>query len=291
MSCVTAGLNGSPESVAAAEWAAREALLRAVPLRLVHADEWPAWATIPAASAQVRDGWAHGLLAEVAAELQQEHPALEISTRLLWGPPATALSIEAADADLLVLGSRGLSGVKGFLIGSVGMATITSTEQPVVLVRAPKQPGEQPPSAPPKPSRDVVVGVDIQHPCDALLAFAFDEAARRDRPLRAVYGWSLPPLARSAPALEEAEREMAPDIARRLSEVLLPWRRRFPSVDVEERSPIGGPAPQLLHAAADAELVVIGRRVRRSPLGTHIGSVAHAVLHHCPAPVAVIAHG
>ncbi|UQA97049.1 universal stress protein [Streptomyces halobius] len=202
MSCVIAGLDGSPESTAAAGWAAREALLREVPLRLVHADEWPAWAFVPAATPHVRDDRALGLLAKIAAELRREHPSLEISTRRLWGPPAAALSVEAADADLLVLGSRGLSGIMGFLLGSVGMATITATERPVVLVRMPKQPGEHTAAAaPPAPSRDVVVGVDIHHPCDALLAFAFDEAARRDCALRAVYGWSLPPVARTAPAL------------------------------------------------------------------------------------------
>ncbi|MFB0627282.1 universal stress protein [Streptomyces sp. AB3(2024)] len=48
--------------------------------------------------------------------------------------------------------------------------------------------------------------------------------------------------------------------------------------------------PRLVQAAARADLVVVGRHLRRSPLGVHLGSVAHAVLHHSAAPVAVIAH-
>ncbi|WP_179202557.1 universal stress protein, partial [Streptomyces caniscabiei] len=44
-------------------------------------------------------------------------------------------------------------------------------------------------------------------------------------------------------------------------------------------------------ASRDACLVVVGRHVRRSPLGAHIGPVAHAVLHHAGVPVAVVPHG
>lgn len=143
---VTVGLDGSLQSDAAAEWAAREAVLREVPLRLVHADEWPVWTADPEAEAGVqRPGvqrlWADKLLAEAAERLRQRHPSLEISTRRLSGRPSTALATEAADADLLVLGSRGLSCVMGFVLGSVGMETITAAEGPVVFVRAPAFPG------------------------------------------------------------------------------------------------------------------------------------------------------
>lgn len=68
---VTVGLDGSPESSAAAEWAAREALLRGVPLRLVHADEWPVSATIPVTGPDVKRRWADELLTAAAEELQQ----------------------------------------------------------------------------------------------------------------------------------------------------------------------------------------------------------------------------
>ncbi|MFP1625554.1 universal stress protein [Streptomyces sp. 5K101] len=287
---VTVGLDGSLESSAAARWAAREALLREVPLCLVYADEWPVSAAMPVDRPGAQREWADELLDAAAGELRQSYPSLEVSTRRLSGRPAAALSIEAAEADLLALGSRGPSGVTGFLLGSVGMATICATERPVVLVRVPGNPGgpAEPPPGP--PSGDVVVGVDIHHSCGSLLDFAFDEAALRGGRLRAVYGWSLPPFARDASALARAEREMSPNVARRLTAVLAPWRERYPSVEVEERAPIGGPSQQLVHAAAGAELVAVGRRIRRSPLGAHIGSVAHAAIHHCAAPVAVVAH-
>ncbi|MCX4510666.1 universal stress protein [Streptomyces sp. NBC_01619] len=291
---VTVGLDGSLQSDAAAEWAAREAVLREVPLRLVHADEWPVWTADPEAEAGVqRPGvqrlWADKLLAEAAERLRQRHPSLEISTRRLSGRPSTALATEAADADLLVLGSRGLSCVMGFVLGSVGMETITAAEGPVVLVRAPAFPGADQ-DTPAGSSRDVVVGVDIHQPCDPLLGFAFDEAARRGGRLRALHGWSLPPVVHDALALEAAERDMAPDIARSLGDTLAPWQRKYPSVAVVELTPVGAPSQLLAQSAADADLVVVGRRSRRSRLGAHIGPVTHAVIHHCAAPVAIVAH-
>lgn len=51
------------------------------------------------------------------------------------------------------------------------------------------------------------------------------------------------------------------------------------------------PANHLVDASRKASLVVVGRKIRRSPIGAHIGPVTHAVLHHSTAPVAVVAHG
>ncbi|AVZ77824.1 universal stress protein [Streptomyces lunaelactis] len=290
---MTVGLDGSPESLAAAAWAAREALLREVPLHLVHAEEWPTTAAVPMAGPEVQQRWADKVLADAADELRERHPGLEMTTRRLSGRPAAALPIEAADAEMLVLGSRGLGSIMGFLIGSVGMATVSATEQPVVLVRAPKHQGkeprtgsgdaEQPDTA--SAYRDVVVGLDISQSCDKLLAFAFDEAARRGCTLRAVHGWTLPLVYSYAPMLEVGRQ-----VEQALSDMLLPWRQKFPSVQVVERALIGSPAQQLVYSAADADLVVVGRRLRRAPLGAHIGPVAHAVMHHSAAPVAVVPH-
>jgi nucleotide-binding universal stress UspA family protein len=59
---------------------------------------------------------------------------------------------------------------------------------------------------------------------------------------------------------------------------------------VTEHAVIGQAARHLIEAASDASLVVVGRRARRLSIGTHIGPVTHAVLHHSPAPVAVVPH-
>ncbi|NXY95464.1 universal stress protein [Streptomyces sp. BR123] len=290
---VTVGVDGSPEAVAAAGWAAREAVLRGVDLRIVYADQWPGPVAVQSGSPEARRRWAEELLAEAAGAVRREHPSLQLETRHRSGQPAEVLADEAAGAGLLVLGSRGLGGVRGFLLGSVGMATISVTERPVVLVRAPggSAAADGAAAAPAGPMRGVVVGVDLDRFSPPLLDFAFQEAVLRGDRVLVLYGWSIRPVVRDASALVAAEREMGPDIARRLTEALGPWRREFPSVEIVERSPIGGPARLLLHAADNANLVVVGRRTRQGSLGAHIGSLTHAVIHHCPVPVAVIAHG
>ncbi|MFE0450223.1 universal stress protein [Streptomyces sp. NPDC058914] len=284
---VTVGVDGSPESIAAAEWAAQESLLRHLPLRIVHAEVWPGTEPVLGIDPDTQRRWAEELLAETAEAVVRKQPSLQVETRHLSGRPAAVLAREAAESSLLVLGSRGLSGVMGFLLGSVGMATISATKAPVVLVRDPGRATVPNHAAPASASRDVLVGVDINQLFAPLLDFGFQEAARRGDRVLALHGWSIPPVVRDASALVAAEREMGPDAASRLAEALKPWRQRFPSVEVVERSLIGGPAQLLLHAAADADLVVVGRRLHR---GSLIGPVAHAVIHHCAAPVAVIAH-
>ncbi|SDM02741.1 universal stress protein [Streptomyces wuyuanensis] len=292
---VTVGVDGFPESRAAADWAAREALLRESPLRVVHADEWPRIPAMPPVDREEHQRAADTVLEEASGELRRRYPELAVSARRVTGRAAAVLAVEAADSQMLVLGSRGRGAVEGFLVGSVGTATVGLTDTPVVLVRPP---GASPPEAPPTRApgdavvgRDVVVGVDIHENADAVLAFAFDEAARRGCGVRAVHGWSLPFAFSYAPRLDPGVRqEVADGIAAALGERLRPWRGLYPSVKAEERVPVGAPAEQVLYEAADAELVVVGRRIRRAPVGGHLGHVAHAVLHHATAPVAVIAH-
>lgn len=62
------------------------------------------------------------------------------------------------------------------------------------------------------------------------------------------------------------------------------------AAETAPESVIGRPAQHLMEAASDCSLVVIGRRTRHAELGMHIGPVAHAVIHHCDGPIAVIPH-
>ena len=74
-----------------------------------------------------------------------------------------------------------------------------------------------------------------------------------------------------------------------LAEALLPWRERFPEVPVTQHIEMGS-AGQVLLSSSRAQLLVVGRRADRSAVGVRIGSVAHAVMHHAPCPVAVVPH-
>ncbi|MEW2399452.1 universal stress protein [Streptomyces sp. NPDC046862] len=311
---VVAGLDGSPESRAAAEWAAREAKLRGLPLKLVTVREpvpepmaqaallgagtQQHWSERSETGVPPAEGWG-SVPRETAEGLRLRHPGVDVTVEQTNGRPSEVLArvAEDADAELLVLGSRGLSGIGGFLVGSVGQMVVAHAETPVVLVRAGEQAADEHamdpagiPSAAP-PYRPVVLGLDTGHPHDAVMEFAFDAAARRSTALRVVHGWSLPPyFAYGMPVDLELNAELRRQDAAALAEVLRPWRQKFPSVEVVEEPRPGSPANHLVDASREASLLVVGRRIRRSPLGAHIGPVTHAVLHHATAPVAVVPH-
>lgn len=296
---VVAGLDGSPESRAAAEWAAREAKLLGLPLKIVHVWE-PVpdpLAQAPLLGAETHQHWSERIPREAAEGLRLRHPGVEVTTEKVHGSPADALTKAAEDAELLVLGSRGMSGIAGFMVGSVGLAVVARTARPVVLVRAGEQAADEHEADPAgipsaaTPYRPVLLGLDTAHPDDKVIEFAFEAAARRGTALRVLHGWNLPPYYVYGLAADlQLHDEIVGQQAAALAEVMRPWRPKYPEIEVTAESPSGSPGVRLVDSAREASLVVIGRRVRRSPLGAHIGPVAHAVLHHSTAPVAVVAH-
>ncbi|MDV9172381.1 universal stress protein [Streptomyces sp. W16] len=290
---VVAGLDGSPESRAAAEWAAREAELRGLPLKIVHVWE-PVpdpLAQAPLLGAETQQHWSERIPREAGEGLR--HPGVDVTVQQVTGTPSDTLVDAAKDAELLVLGSRGLSGVGGFLVGSVGLSVVARSERPVVLVRADEQAADEDETSPaPATSyRPVVLGIDAGAPADAVIEFAFAEAARRGTALRVVYGWNLPPYYAYGLALDAGlDEELSREETDSLTEALRPWRQKHPETEVVLEPRVGSAADHLVDASREASLVVIGRRIRRSALGAHIGPVAHGVLHHSTAPVAVVAH-
>ncbi|QFQ95802.1 universal stress protein [Streptomyces phaeolivaceus] len=324
---VTVGIDGSRESLAAAEWAAREARLRALPLRLVNVWEPvpepmgrepvlgpgtgpPTVVEIP--DAVGRSAWGDTgvgkVLRDAADGIRLRHSGVDVRVEQLTGRASEELVGVAHGGELLVLGSRGLSGLAGFLLGSVGMHVVAHTERPVVLVRAGEQaadehiPGPAGDEHAPGPAGDpgvggpfrpVVLGLDTVQPDHTLIRFAFEAAVARTASLRILHDWRPPPHSglRERPGLEaDLDADVGQVEAGTLREVLVPWRREFPGVEVVEESRRGKAAEHLLEASGDASLLVVGRRIRHSPVGAHIGPVVHAVLHHAGVPVAVVAH-
>ncbi|AUY53192.1 universal stress protein [Streptomyces sp. CB01881] len=284
---VLVGVDGSSESTAAAHWAAEEAVRRGAPLRLVHA--WP-WLTDGRSAFVEEDSppaVARRMLADTAAAVRDRHPGLSVNTDVVLDAAVDGLVSAAGNAGLLVLGSRGLGGFAELLVGSVSMATAARSAAPVVLVRPVR---ERPEAAPGEPG-EVLVGIDTQDPDDSVLAFAFREAGLRGARLRAVHGWDLPPAFATVGFIpSQADLgEIEALEAKGLALALAGWRERHPETEVVEEVRLGA-ARALVEASATADLVVVGRRRRPHDLGPRLGRVAHAVIHHAYAPVAVVPH-
>ncbi|GAB2922508.1 universal stress protein [Streptomyces heilongjiangensis] len=297
---VIAGVDGSTESLAAAHWAAREALRRGTQLRLVHAWEWHPRppASVPLGTGQ--RAWAEQTLEEAARSVRAAHPGLGIEGRLVREAPVAALLDATDEAELLVLGSRGLSGLAGFVVGSVSQRVVARSTRPMVLVRSgegaagehlPAPDGVSPDEVPELPYRDVVLALDVSHPCDELIEFAFAAARLRGTGLRVIHAYRVP----TAYAVDDT-RDPVPETAllaergRAVVAALRPWSAKFPEVAVAETVVQGRAAGALVDASSDASLVVVGRRIRDARLGSHTGPVTHAALHHVRCPVAVVPH-
>ncbi|SEG80504.1 Nucleotide-binding universal stress protein, UspA family [Actinacidiphila yanglinensis] len=286
---VAVGVDGSPASLAAADWAAREAVRRQAPLRLVNAAAPPPGLT----STDPRrppddDAWSPHALAE---DLRRAHPGARIDVDQVVGQPLPVLFAAADEAELLVLGSRGAGAAAGFLLGSVPLTVVGQAPVPVVLVRAGGPAGAGAPSGS-GAGTEVVLGLDLDRPSDSVVGFAFDAAARRLATLRVVHGWNAPLPYGLGPASAdpEAREELQAHETGALAEALAPWREKYPHTHVVGETIVGDADRHLLGASAEAALLVIGRRPRGTRISAHLGSTSHSVLHHAVVPVAVVPH-
>ncbi|MET7389263.1 universal stress protein [Streptomyces sp. NPDC005529] len=292
---ITVGIDGSRASLDAADWAAREAGRRRLPLRLLHASPRP-HVPVRVPDVDVPAGRTRSPLDRAAIQLSYAHPALDIVARGAERPVVPALIEAAAASQTLVLGSRGHTdhtGVAGFPAGSVALAVAEGAERPVVLVPAGELPADErvpvPAGASPSAAayRPVVLGLDLARPADQLIGHAFDTAAVRGAPLHVVHAWTLlgPDGATSVvPSADASDEETARRHA--LTGALRPWRRRFPDTPVAEQVVHGRPGHHLLGACTGAGLLVVGRRA-----GERLGRAVRTLIHQVTCPVVVVPHG
>ncbi|SFX58222.1 universal stress protein [Streptomyces atratus] len=286
---VTVGLDGSPESLAAARWAADEAERRRLTLRLLHA--WPLLVPEPphAPAEMDQNYWARRIVHKARAELQKRHPGLTVVGSLIADDAEHALLQAAAESEMTVLGSRGLVPVESYFLGDISMPVVARADGPVVLVRAGA--GEPGPQPAPAAEGAVVVALKLHGPGDHLLAFAFTSAAARGVPLRVVHGQSLPVAAYTPWGVDhDVTDEIAQDARKKLDQILRPWRDKFPHVEVDDGIVLESPAKAVVSAAHGAGLLVVGRRKHRPVPAPHLGSVVQAAIHHARCPVAVVPH-
>ncbi|MCT7356676.1 universal stress protein [Streptomyces sp. 15-116A] len=284
---VVVGVDGSASGLAAVEAAAREARLRGAGLRVVHAFFWPAM-HVPLGPSPV--GPPEGGLRNMADRLVREAverarvtaPEVEVSHVVVTGEPLTVLESQSRGAELVVVGSRGMGGFVGLLVGSTAVHLAAHGRCPVLVVR--EQPHEGGP---------VVVGVDGSAAGEQAVEFAFAEAALRKAPLVALHAWTtwnapLPPPKDASMPYANPPGALAGEEERLLAEALAGHQERYPDVVVEHKVVQGGTREALIEASRSAQLVVVGARGRGGFAGLLLGSVSQALLHHADCPVAVV---
>lgn len=137
MTVILVGVDGSDSSRRALRWAAAQAEAVGGSLRVVMAWDNPGrdmWVIAdPPGTDRLR--LTRNALQNTVRSVLGEHPSVPVDLRAVEGPPARELVREAADADLLVVGSRGHGGFTGVLIGSVSLHCVSHAPCPVVVVR------------------------------------------------------------------------------------------------------------------------------------------------------------
>ncbi|MFF3335569.1 universal stress protein [Streptomyces sp. NPDC002888] len=287
---VLAGVDGSVRSSAAADWAAREAALRDVPLRLFCASPPLPGTTVPDPALDRLHHMGSRMLQRMVADLGDRYPDVEVRGELADVAPVPALLAAARGAGLLVVGTRGTGGFEGLAVGSVALRMAAAAPCPVVLV--PQRPGtfgEGMYAA--RDAARVVVGYDAHHPVGEAADFAFSAAEARGALLRVVQAWAFPADAVSPRTLVVTEEDRATwedQEVLQLSDALRAWRDKYPRVTVRTDVLLLHPAEALLNTSRGAALLVVGRRTDPQAAEGRLGPVTHAVLHHARCPVAVV---
>jgi nucleotide-binding universal stress UspA family protein len=139
---IVVGVDGSAAAERAIEWALEEARVYGDEVLLVHAWQYPvvamtafhsqAW---PALEHGEVEGVARHALDAVTETARKRAPEVRVDSRLVEGHPGEVLVDASGAARLLVVGSRGLGGFAGMLLGSVSSSCVHHGRCPVVVVR------------------------------------------------------------------------------------------------------------------------------------------------------------
>ncbi len=142
---IVVGVDGSPSSGAALDWAVRQASLTGATIQAVTAWHYPtvvggyAWGPLAVIESANFEEIATKMVSRVVADLEAASN-VNISIAVRKGNAAQILIDESRGADLLVVGSRGHGGFSGALLGSVSLNCAHHASCPVVIVRDGKAP-------------------------------------------------------------------------------------------------------------------------------------------------------
>jgi nucleotide-binding universal stress UspA family protein len=275
---IVVAVDGSEESLRAAEWAAVAARKHRAALRIVSVPDAPprlyAVHVSEETAASALPGLAARALSAAVLRVRTAVSDLHVDVGLLDGRAPLAVAAAGTGAAMLVVGARGTGGFTAMTLGSVSRYASAHAPCPVVVVR----------DSPTASRHEVVVGIEDAEQSGDALAFGLDEAESRGVELTAVHAWTwfdtgLGISVGDAPAKAAAS----------LSEALAPWRDKYPGVPLRSELVNGHAAWVLASYTARAELVVLGRRPACG--GSGIAAIRQAVISHAKGPVAIVPAG
>lgn len=287
---VIVAVDGSPASDNAIRWAANTASKRGIPLRLAASYTMPQFL------------YAEGMVPpqEIYDELQREtmklidearelalsvSPDLRIGHTVAEGSPIDMLLEMSRDCTMIVMGSRGLGGLSGMVLGSVSGAVVSHALCPVVVVREDNAVTDANKYGP------VVVGVDGSEVSRAATRVAFEEAAARGAELHAVHTWVDTQIQGPGAGYSVAEdhwQAVQQEKNELLSNYLGTLQEEFPGVQVKPIITRDRPVRALTSAAEGAQLLVTGSHGRGGFKGMLLGSTSRALLQSAPCPMMVV---
>ncbi|TMR18657.1 universal stress protein [Nonomuraea zeae] len=268
---IVVGTDGSASSTAAVEWAVADAQRRGLPLRIVHVcEQW--------SRGMDSSEYCAGALEAAADRARDLSRDVEVSTEMLAGNVIEALIGESVSAESLVLGSRGLGGFAGMVLGSVGLSVAGHAVGPVVIVRGPVV----------VPHDQIVVGDDGSEGSRQAVAYAVEQARARHARLHVVYAWQEAVVSTYWAAYSLLLADTFQEEADAARARVAPWREANPDVVITDEQVRDHPVAALIKAAATADLAVVGSRGLGGFRSAVLGSVSHGVLHHVACPVAVV---
>ena len=285
---IVVGVDGSPASKVAVQWAARDAELRKVPLTLVHVVRATAgtWLETPLLPEWMRGQRERGRQViddalKIVDESCQRGPA-QVHCEMPSANAVPALVDLSKNAELVVVGRHGTGTLRGRHMGSVTSGLVYHAHCPVAVIH-----DEAPPNADVAQS-PVLVGIDGSPESELATAIAFDEASRRKVGLVALHAWSDVSVFDSAfdlPGPRWPELKSIEDEA--LAERLAGWGERYPDVSVRRVVVRDDPGLPLVDQSQWAQLVVVGSHGRGGFAGMLLGSISAAVVMLARVPVIV----